>query len=164
MRIFIILKKSIILSSLCLILFLCQSHLYVEKKLTSNENNDFIGYLVIPKISMNLGFYDVDDERNDVNKNIEVLSKSKEGSLFIAGHSGVGKVAYFNDLAKLKINDEIIVIYKKEEYKYIVQDIYKEVKDGNIRIKTETNEKFLVLTTCDQINKGYQLVIKAILK
>ncbi len=138
------------------------------KKIDTNTieyNNTFgyIGYLIIDKINMRLGFYDLNDARNNVNQNIEVLPSSTEGRLFIAGHSGIGKVSFFNDLRYLKKDDEIKIVYQNNIYKYKVTNIYKEIKDGNINVKIKDKEKVLVLTTCDQITKGYQLIIKAIL-
>lgn len=124
---------------------------------------DVIGYLEIPKINMKLPFYAMDDSRNDVNQNIEVLASSKEGRLVIAGHSGVGKVSFFNDLKDLNLGDVVYIFYGEEQYIYHVQDIYREIKNGYIHINEAKNEEILILTTCDQINKGYQLIIKAVL-
>ncbi len=131
--------------------------------ISETVKNPYIGYLVIDKIKMKLGFYDLDNSRNNVDYNIEVLKQSKEGRLIIAGHSGTGKVSFFNDLIFLKKGDEIKIIYQDKEYKYQVTDIYKEIKDGDINIKQNPQEKILILTTCDQIERGKQLVIKAIL-
>lgn len=127
------------------------------------DHTDYIGYLIIPKIKMQLGFYEPNNPKNNVNQNIEVLKNSQEGRLFIAGHSGVGKVSFFNDLRYLTLNDEINIIYQNKTYSYLITDIYKEIKDGDISVKIKDEEKVLVLTTCDQITKGYQLIIKAIL-
>lgn len=131
---------------------------------TNNVTSDYIGYLIIPKIDMNLGFYDIKDYRNTVEKNIEILPGSEEGRLFIAGHSGVGEKAYFNDLANLKIDDIAIIKYNNIDYNYVITDIHKEIKDGDIKVEQKTKEKILILTTCDQRKKGYQLVIKAVLQ
>ena len=129
-----------------------------------NNTFGFIGYLVIDKIDMQLGFYDLNDARNNVDQNIEVLKKSQEGRLFIAGHSGVGKVSFFNDLRYLTKDDEIKIIYQDQIYYYKITNIYKEIKDGDIKVKQKDTEKILILTTCDQINKAYQLIIKAFLQ
>lgn len=127
------------------------------------HKDEAIGYLQIPKIKMNLPFYSIHDKRNNVDQNIEVLSSSKEGRLVIAGHSGVGKVSFFNPLVKLEEEDKIYIIYKEQKYTYKVVEKYKEKKTGYIHIKENKNEKCLILTTCDQVNKEEQLIIRAIL-
>ena len=155
----------IIIISILIIIFIPKDNNYKEININNIEYNtyDYLGYLVIDKIKMNLGFYDINDPRNNVDQNIEVLKSSKEGRLFIAGHSGVGKVSFFNNLRYLRKKDIIKIIYKDNIYTYQVTDIYKEIKDGSINVKIKNKEKVLVLTTCDQINKGYQLIIKAVL-
>jgi len=114
---------------------------------------------------MKLEFYNFGDSLNDVNQNIEVLTGSimpdKEGVLILAGHSGVGKIAYFNDLDQLEENDEIIIIYENKEYKYKVDLIYNEIKDGNIKVVKKKNHKYLYLTTCNKYFSNKQLVIRA---
>lgn len=160
-------KNVIIISSLIILLttfFLIKpSYKSFWEQNSKVENDGYVGYLIIEKINMNLGFYEIDDSRNNVNENIQVLSNSKKGSLFIAAHSGVGKVAYFNDLARLKLNDILKIKYFHNEYDYLVTDIYLELKDGDINVVKDKDESILILTTCSQIKKGYQLVIKAVL-
>ena len=41
---------------------------------------------------------------------------------------------------------------------YIVSSIRNEVKNGKINIKMEENQ--VILTTCNQIRKGYQLIVE----
>ena len=72
--------------------------------------NDYIGYLNIPKINLKKGFLDKRAEDNDVEKNILVVEESsypdvEKGNLILAGHSGTGWKAFFNDLYKLNKGD-----------------------------------------------------------
>ena len=74
-----------------------------------NENKKkYIGYLNIPKISLNYGYVEKDSYYNNVNRNIQVISISdypniEGGNFIIAGHSGTSEVSYFKSLYRLKI-------------------------------------------------------------
>lgn len=161
------LKKSIIFLGIILII-IC---IVVFKKDTININsgtsinydnysqNEYIGYLNIPKIAMNLGFYDYDSPLNDVEYNIEFINTNIKDTYLIAAHSGVGKKAYFNDLANLNIGDDIYLELYDNKLHYKVIDITRSIKNGSINISDSSG--FLYLTTCDQTIKGYQLTIVA---
>jgi len=142
----------------------------VETYFTESENIDTIHYsditsvLEIPSIKLKQGLVDITSKDNDVNKNIEILKASKmpniEGStLYLAGHSGNSKIAFFNNIDKLNIGDTIYYYYDNTKYTYKIYDIYTEIKDGSISVKKENFQR-IVLTTCSK-TKGYQLVIIA---
>ena len=122
-------------------------------------SNDYYGYLIIPSINMNLGFYYYDDERNNVNQNVTLIKSNIENTFILAAHSGHGYLAYFNDLRYLKVDDEIILKFDTQENHYIIKRIRNEIKDGSINILNEKNQ--VILTTCNQVKKGYQLIIEA---
>lgn len=127
----------------------------------AHNTEQYYGYLKVPAIDMNLGFYNYDSPFNDVESNIELIPIPVKNSYLFAAHSGVGKKAYFNDLALLKIDDDIILKIAEVHHHYKVNNIYRTIKDGDISIKNQ--EGMIYLTTCDQIIKGYQLVIEGIL-
>lgn len=140
---------------------------YIEKIL-DNTKDDNIGRIRIDKININNKIYDINNEKNNVDENITILEgsidPSKDNSImFIAAHSGDGDKAYFKNLDKLNINDEIILEYNNIKYKYIVIDKWEEKKDGTIEVN-KTIEKQLVLTTCSTKDKHKQLVINCIEK
>lgn len=122
---------------------------------------EYYGYLKIPSIEMNLGFYNYDDPLNDVEKNIKWIRIPVANSYLFAAHSGVGQKAYFNKLFDLEIGSDIYLKLPTEELHYEVINIYRTPKDGDIAISKEEGK--IYLTTCDQIIKGYQLVIEGIL-
>ena len=127
------------------------------------EESDEIGRLIIDKINLNRPLYNINDSRNNIEENVTILKESimpdKDNSIvFIAAHSGTGDVTYFNDLDKLTINDEIILIYKNNKYKYIVTDITENKKNGYININKEISNQ-LILTTCSPNRNKYQLII-----
>ena len=143
---------------------------YLENKETNIEDNNnnnsenYLGILSIPKINLEKGFYNINNKKNNVNKNIQVLKNSSfpnesSGILAIASHSGNGKNAYFKNLHKLKLQDEIYINLNNIIYTYKIINIYETSKNGKINISKEYNN-CLVLTTCSS-KKNKQLVIIA---
>ena len=134
------------------------SSIPVNDRYTKEE---YYGYLRIPSIDMNLGFFNYDNPLNDVDLNIELIKIPVENSYLIAAHSGIGEKAYFNDLRYLEIDDDIYLEILGEKKHYQISNIYRTIKDGDISISDKSN--MIYLTTCDQIVKGYQLVIEGTL-
>lgn len=155
-------KKIIVLCILLIFLNGCSSNKVKDISVSLNtKESDFytyLGYLVIPKINMKLGFYDYESKLNDVNKNIELINTGISNTYLIAAHSGTGTLAYFNDLRYLEINDEIYLKFKNKTNKYKIKNISRKIKDGKIKISKEENQ--IILVTCDQIVKGYNLIIE----
>lgn len=149
----------------------------IEKEPTTEEDNNvkeneevkeeipnYIGILEIPNISLKKGFYSIDNKNNNVNKNIEVLQNSDmpnvENGLFaIAGHSGTGKLGFFNKLYKLNKDDLIYVYYQNIKYTYQITSITRQDKQGFITISRQKDTTELLLTTCDQQTKGKQVIV-----
>ena len=101
-----------------------------EKKegLSGEITNDYIGYLNIPKINLTKGFLDNRSSENDVEKNILVVEGSNypdvdKGNFILAGHSGTGWKAFFNDLYKLSAGDTAKITYKDKTYTYQITNI-----------------------------------------
>ncbi len=113
----------------------------------------YIGYLTISKIGFRRGFYSVDSVLNTVASNIEVIEGSTmpdvtNGNLIIAGHSGTGWNAFFNELYRLNIDDTVEVTYNGKIYTYQIKNIYKELKTGTVSIKRDITKTALTLITC----------------
>lgn len=113
----------------------------------------YIGYLTISKIGFRRGFYSVDSVLNTVASNIEVIEGSTmpdvtNGNLIIAGHSGTGWNAFFNELYRLNIDDTVEVTYNGKIYTYQIKNIYKELKTGTVSIKRDITKTTLTLITC----------------
>ena len=158
------LKKSIIIILLLIILAAseCNKEVDVKKNNTIIEDKfiDYYGYLNIPSINMYLGFYEYDNPLNNVDKNIELIDTKINNTYLLAGHSGIGKNTYFNDLQYLKVNDDVYLEFINNTIHFQITNIYREIKKGKINIKKEEGQ--IILTTCDQIYKGYQLIIEGI--
>ena len=149
------LKKGIIVIIIVLFTILFNSN---HEVIESKYNNGYYGYLNIPKIGMQFGFYNYDNKLNNVNNNIEIIKTNIEDTYLLAGHSGTGKVSFFNNLRYLEIGDIVIFSIGDVIREYSVVDIINDKKNGKLKI--DNKEGYLYLTTCDQVNKGYQLTIK----
>lgn len=135
-----------------------------EEKETVTYN--YIAVLDIPKIDLKRGLFPINDKNNNVDKNVEILQNSDmpnvtNGTLALAGHSGNSRIAYFHKLYKLKENDQVYIYYQNIKYIYQVSKIERQDKDGTISFTKTKDTTELILTTCDQQNKGKQIVVVA---
>ena len=99
---------------------------------------------------------------------VKILEEStspinNDSIMILAAHSGTGRIAYFENLDELNINDTIILIYNNKSYYYKVNDIFEEKKTGYIHIDKDEKRQ-LVLTTCHPKKPKYQLIINCIEK
>ena len=125
--------------------------------------NDYIGYLIIPKINLTKGFVDKRSSENDVEKNILVVDGSnypdtEKGNLILAGHSGTGWKAFFNDLYKLEVGDTAQVTYKGKKYTYSITNIYTQPKVGKVAIYRDYSKTTLTLVTCTNTDSTTQTI------
>ena len=136
-----------------------------EKKegLSGEITNDYIGYLNIPKINLTKGFLDNRSSENDVEKNILVVEGSNypdvdKGTFILAGHSGTGWKAFFNDLYKLSAGDTAKITYKDKTYTYQITNIYKQPKTGKLAIYRNYDKTTLTLITCTNNDSTTQTI------
>ena len=136
-----------------------------EKKegLSGEITNDYIGYLNIPKINLTKGFLDNRSSENDVEKNILVVEGSNypdvdKGNFILAGHSGTGWKAFFNDLYKLSAGDTAKITYKDKTYTYQITNIYKQPKKGKLAIYRNYDKTTLTLITCTNNDSTTQTI------
>ncbi len=135
----------------------------IENNLPETITNEYIGYLSIPKINLKKGFLDLRSKENDVEKNILVVNGStypdvEKGNLILAGHSGTGWKAFFNDLYKLNISDELFITYKNKKYTYKITNIYKQDKVGTVAIYRNYDKTTLTLITCTNFDSKTQTI------
>ena len=125
--------------------------------------DEYIGYLSIPKINLNKGFVDKRSSENDVEKNIMVIEGStypdvERGNFILAGHSGTGWKAFFNELYRLSVGDKAYITYKNKKYTYKLTNIYKQPKTGNIAIYRNYDKTTLTLVTCTNNDESTQTI------
>ena len=127
-----------------------------------NDENNYEMVIEISKINLKKGILKKENPHNNIEKNVTILNESnypnEEGNIYIAAHSGSGKHAFFNDLSKLKINDEINIYYQQIKYTYQINEIKKISKIETSSIITK-NKNNLILITCSQEDKSKYLVV-----
>lgn len=153
---------------LLLLLIVITTPISIVKISNTQKTNNSFGTIIINKINLNEELFPINSEENTIEKHVSILKEStypdKDNSLMIiAAHSGIGPIAYFQELNKLELNDEITLIIENKTYTYKVKDIWEEKKNGYINFNKE-NKKQLILTTCSPNKEGYQLVINCIEK
>ena len=105
------------------------------------------------------------------NDNIKGITMFKEcgrpdidnTNVVIGAHSGTGKYALFNNIYKLKTDDEIIIYYNNKKYVYVVS-VIKEIKDTEIDILDNKNKSILTLLTCKINDNSKRIVVISDLK
>ena len=130
---------------------------------SATYTDEYIGYLIIPKINLQKGFVDKRSSENDVEKNIMIVEGSnypdvEKGNFIIAGHSGTGWKAFFNELYRLTTGDTAYVTYKGKKYTYTITNIYKQQKTGKIAIYRNYDKTTLTLVTCTNNDDTTQTV------
>ena len=130
---------------------------------TGEITDNYIGYLTIPKINLIKGFLDYRSSENNVDKNILVVNGSnypdtEKGNFIIAGHSGTGWNAFFNDLYQLEVGDNAIISYQNKKYVYKIANIYTQPKTGKLAIYRDYDKTTLTLITCTNNDSTTQTV------
>lgn len=141
-----------------------------EEQYTPSPNpNGYLGILTIDKINLTQGFYDKDNENNNVSKNLTFLAPSnypdeKNGNVILVAHSGTTHIAYFKHLYQLKVGDKAKIEYKGHLYTYKIDNIYNETKDGNVTVYRNTNKQTLTMITCTKNDNTKQTIYIAYLE
>lgn len=160
-RIYTLILLIFIISSPISIIKISKENLEIPKDKTINNT---YGMIIINKINLKEELFPINSNENTIERHVSILNGSNYPELMIiAAHSGIGPIAYFQELDKVEINDEIILIIENNKSIYKVKDIWEEKKNGYINFNKE-NKKQLILTTCSPNKEGYQLVINCIEK
>ncbi len=122
----------------------------------------------IDKLKINNPIYEKGSINNNIDKNVIILDESdypdkQNGTVLIGAHSGTAKESYFKNLNKLVIGDVIKLTYRDKLYKYKVDKISKDNKDGKISINYENKKNRLVLFTCYPKDKNNYLIVSSYL-
>lgn len=137
----------------------------VEKKKDTPINYEAV--LRIPKINLKRGLADRDSKYNNIKYNIMINKESdtpdKEGgNVILVAHSGTSGVAYFRNVDKLSLNDEIYLDYNNKTYSYKITNIYDIEKTGVAPIRKETTKSTVTLITCRHSTNKQIVVIAEI--
>ena len=134
-----------------------------DSEIPNVSDNQYIGYLEIPKINFNKGFYKKESSLNHVDKNLLLVKEAdypnvSQGNLIIAGHSGNAWNSFFNDLYKLSVGDEAKVKFNNKTYTYKFVNIYKAAKTGTISIYRNSKRTTITLVTCTNNDSTTQTI------
>lgn len=129
----------------------------------NTKKGNFLGVLKIDKIGLEQGFYDKDNENNNVGKNVTLLGPSnypdeKNGNTILVAHSGSSYLGYFKNLWKLSKGDLATVYYKNNTYVYKIVNIYNDIKDGDVTIYRNKNKNTLTMITCTKDSDTEQTI------
>ena len=154
----------------------------IDEKITENENNEttndnielenkediktkltYNAILEIPIIKLKQGLINCDEDFKMINYAIGIDSNStypdQNGNFILYAHSGNSKIAYFDDLYKIDLDDDIYVYYNGIKYNYKVINKYNIEKTGTASILTSKTNKYITLITCNQQESGKQIVV-----
>jgi len=73
-------------------------------------------------------------------------------------HSGNSKIAYFRNLNKLNVNDEVFVYYEGVKYNYQIINKYEIEKTGKMEVIRDSKRKLITMVTCIS-NTNKQVVL-----
>lgn len=133
----------------------------VTVPITSTFN--YSGILEIPKINLKAGFANSDDNFTIINYAIGVdpnsVYPSEQGNFILYAHSGNSSIAYFKNLNKVSLNDDIYVYVDGVKYHYQIVEMYNVEKTGTVNVLASETEKYITLITCSRTNKNQQLIV-----
>lgn len=133
----------------------------VTTPITSTFN--YSGILEIPKINLKAGFANSDDNFTIINYAIGAdpnsVYPSEQGNFILYAHSGNSSIAYFKNLNKVSLNDDIYVYVDGVKYHYQIVEMYNVEKIGTVNVLASETEKYITLITCSRTNKNQQLIV-----
>lgn len=134
-----------------------------KKEEKKNIAINYTAVLEIPSINLKHGVVDSTKNFSSINYAISVDKSSqypnKNGNLIMYAHSGNSSIAYFKNLTKVNINDDVYVYFNGIKYQYVIYEKYDIKKTGKAVVKSSNNDKYITLITCNQNKEGYQTVL-----
>lgn len=134
-----------------------------EEKTEEKKVINYTSVLEIPSIDLKQGLVDSTKNFNSINYAVSIDKNSiypnQKKNFILYSHSGNSNIAFFNKLHKINLDDDIYVYYNGVKYIYKVIDIYNIEKNGKASVIVTDSEKYITLITCNQYEKGKQIVI-----
>jgi len=123
---------------------------------------DYKAILEIPKINLKKGMVESIKNFSSINYAISIDKSSnypdEEGNFILYAHSGNSKIAYFRNLNKLNVNDEVFVYYEGVKYNYQIINKYEIEKTGKMEVIRDSKRKLITMVTCIS-NTNKQVVL-----
>lgn len=133
-----------------------------EEKQDSTFWVDYKAVLEIPKINLKKGMVESTKNFSSINYAISIDKSSnypnEEGNFILYAHSGNSKIAYFRNLNKLNVNDEVFVYYEGVKYSYQIINKYEIEKTGKMEVIRDSKRKLITMVTCIS-NTNKQVVL-----
>lgn len=133
-----------------------------EEKQDSTFWVDYKAILEIPKINLKKGMVESTKNFSSINYAISIDKSSnypnEEGNFILYAHSGNSKIAYFRNLNKLNVNDEVFVYYEGVKYSYQIINKYEIEKTGKMEVIRDSKRKLITMVTCIS-NTNKQVVL-----
>lgn len=140
----------------------------INKEEQNKSSINYTAVLEIPKINLKRGVVDSTENFHSINYAISVDKNSNYpnelGNFILYAHSGNSNIAYFKNLNKLNIDDEVYVYFNGIKYHYVINQKYDIEKTGKAKVIATKDANYITLITCNQDKKGYQVVLVGILK
>lgn len=135
----------------------------VEEKKEEKRTINYTAVLEIPSINLKQGVVNSTKNFGSINYAISVDKNSnypdQKGNFILYAHSGNSSIAYFKNLNKVEINDDIYVYYNGTKYHYEIYDKYDIQKTGKAKVVSSTSYNYITLITCNQSKKDKQIVV-----
>ena len=139
-----------------------------SKEETSNEeknqNNkhDFVWQIEVPAINLKASIAEgtTKEVMDEFVGHFEETAKN-QGNIGLAAHNRGYKVNYFQNLKKLKEDDEIIYKYKEFEKRYVVKTL-KIISDEDWSLLENTEDNRITLITCVENEPNYRRLVQGV--
>lgn len=123
---------------------------------------DYKAILEIPKINLKNGLVETTKNFDSINYAISIDKNSnypnENGNFILYAHSGSSRIAFFKNLNKVDINDNVIVYYEGIKYTYQITNKYEIEKNGKLKVFKYEGKKLITLLTCIS-NTNKQVVL-----
>lgn len=133
-----------------------------QEPLNIKNSVNYTAILEIPSINLKRGVVDSTTNFESIKYAISVDNNSKYpdeyGNFILYAHSGNSSKAFFKNLYKVEINDEVYVYYNGKKYKYIIDSKTDFIKTGKAKIIKTYTDNYITLISCNQNKKGYQTI------
>ena len=123
---------------------------------------DYKAILEIPKINLKNGLVETTKNFDSINYAISIDKNSnypnENGNFILYAHSGSSRIAFFKNLNKVDISDNVVVYYEGIKYTYQITNKYEIEKNGKLKVFKYEGKKLITLLTCIS-NTNKQVVL-----
>lgn len=126
------------------------------------ESGDEIGKIIIPSLNIERIIVEGTDDayiKHNIGHFEGTSMPGEEGNFAIAGHSNTIYNNVFNNIDKLNIGDEIVVIALNGEFKYKVRESFVVEPENTTVLNSFIGKKEITIVTCTNGGKD-RLIIK----